>query len=298
MEWTPRKHWVFISKNVVARSGSLVKKFEFTSYICDKPRLAGWTVSEDMVTEVHYTMTSERMQTSKGTAEVLDISKTTVLKILRSVLCMFPYRYQLVQMFQTGDKQLYIDFANEFLIRYNTNNDWPLRIVCTELLNLLRSVLHMFPRRYQRVQMLYPGDKQLRIIFASEFLIRYDVDKLWPFRILWTDETHFNFDVNTKNCVYLTDMNPHTVTQVPLFDAKITMWYGITTGTVVLAPYFFDEATPTGFVICLVTASSSTNMLQNYIIPEFIQKNALNDIVWMQDGAPLYIAKSLRSILE
>ena len=39
-------------------------------------------------------------------------------------------------------------------------------------------------------------------------------------------------------------------------------------------------------------------MLQNYVIPELLQRNALNDIVWMQDGAPPHIVKSVRSVLE
>ena len=32
-------------------------------------------------------------------------------------------------------------------------------------------------------------------------------------------------------------------------------------------------------------------MLQNYEIPELLQRNALNDVFWMEDGARLHIAK-------
>ena len=63
---------------------------------------------------------------------VLDIPETTVINLLRSVFCMFSYRYQRVHMLQLGDPQLCIDFANEFLIQYDADYDWPLRILWTE----------------------------------------------------------------------------------------------------------------------------------------------------------------------
>ena len=55
-----------------------------------------------------------------------------VLKLLRSVLRRLSYRYQRVQMFQLGDPQIRINFANEFLIRYDADNDWSLRILWTD----------------------------------------------------------------------------------------------------------------------------------------------------------------------
>ncbi|GFT87652.1 uncharacterized protein TNCV_772261 [Trichonephila clavipes] len=78
--------------------------------------------------------------------------------------------------------------------------------------------------------MLEPGDPQQRLDFANEFLLRYDADNDWPLRILWTDEAHFtlNGSINTKNCVHWGETNPHAVAPVPLFDAKVTVWCGIT----------------------------------------------------------------------
>ncbi|GFV29710.1 hypothetical protein TNCV_4195821 [Trichonephila clavipes] len=35
-------------------------------------------------------------------------------------------------------------------------------------------------------------------------------------------------------------------------------------------------------------------MLKNYVLPELRRRNALNDIVWMQDGAPPHIARSVK----
>ena len=74
------------------------------------------------------------------------------------------------------------------------------------------------------------------------------------FGILWTDDAHFNLNdnVNTKNCVYRADTNPHAVASVFLFDAKVTVWCDIS-GIVLLGPRFFEKTTPKTFVTCSVT---------------------------------------------
>ena len=93
------------------------------------------------------------------------------------------------------------------------------------------------------------------------------------------------------------ETNPHAVAPVPLFDAKVTVWCDIT-ATFVLGPFFFEETTPTGPATCSVTDSRYAAMLKNNVLPELRRRNALNDIVWMQDGAPPHIAKSARKVLE
>ena len=74
-------------------------------------------------------------QTARGTARVLGIPKTTVIKLLRSILRMFLSRYQGVQMLQLGNPQLRIDFTNEFLIKYDAHNNLPLRMLSTDEAN-------------------------------------------------------------------------------------------------------------------------------------------------------------------
>ncbi|GFV34312.1 uncharacterized protein TNCV_4023271 [Trichonephila clavipes] len=39
-------------------------------------------------------------------------------------------------------------------------------------------------------------------------------------------------------------------------------------------------------------------MLKNYVLPELRRRNALNNIVWMQDGAPPHIARSVKRLLD
>ena len=84
---------------------------------------------------------------------------------------------------------------------------------------------------------------------------------------------------------------------VSLFDAKVTVWYGIT-ATFVLGPFFFEETTPTGPATCSVTGFRYATMLKNYVLPELRRRNTLNDIVWMQDGAPPHITRSIKRRLD
>ncbi|GFX58616.1 transposable element tc3 transposase [Trichonephila clavipes] len=179
-----------------------VRKFEDTGCTCNKPRSGRPTVSEDVVMEVHHTVTAGHTETARGIARVLDIPNLTVRK-------------------------------------------------------LLRSVLHMFPYRFKRVQMLEPGDPQQRLDFANEFC--YDMRR-----------------ITTGNFAY----------------------YGRTRPTFVLGPFFFEETTPTGPATCSVTGSRYAAMLKNYVLPELRRWNELNDIVWMQDGVPPHIARSVKRLLD
>ena len=58
--------------------------------------------------------------------------------------------------------------------------------------------------------------------------------------------------------------------------AKVTVWCGIRS-TVDLGFYFFEKATLAGIVTCFITASRYTAMLENYVIPNLLQRNAGND---------------------
>ena len=75
-----------------------MRKFEDTGYTYDKLRSGRPTVSEDVVMEVYHTVTAGHRETARGIVRVLDIPNTTIRKLLRSVLYMFPYRFQRVQM--------------------------------------------------------------------------------------------------------------------------------------------------------------------------------------------------------
>ena len=69
---------------------NLVKKFKETGCTCDRTRFGRPRVPFEVVTEVHNAMTISPLHTAKSVSHNLNVSKTTVLKILRSILRMFP----------------------------------------------------------------------------------------------------------------------------------------------------------------------------------------------------------------
>ena len=73
-----------------------------------------------------------RLITCRSVSRNLDAPKTTVFQTLLSVLWIFFYRFQRVQMLKSGDNQQRVDFANFFLIRYGEDSRCPLRILWTE----------------------------------------------------------------------------------------------------------------------------------------------------------------------
>ena len=110
----------------------LVRKFADTGCNCDKPPSVRPIVSEDVVVEVYHTVTVGHRETAKCIERLLHIPNTTVRKLLRSVLHMFPYWFQRDQMLEPGDPQQRLDFPNEFLLRYDADKDWPIHILWTD----------------------------------------------------------------------------------------------------------------------------------------------------------------------
>ena len=72
---------------------NLVKKFEEPGCTCDKSLSGRPRVLVEVVAEVHNTMTTGPLILQEVFPTILDVPKTTVLKILCSVLRMFPYRF-------------------------------------------------------------------------------------------------------------------------------------------------------------------------------------------------------------
>ncbi|GFV18356.1 uncharacterized protein TNCV_713271 [Trichonephila clavipes] len=118
-------------------------------------------------------------------------------------------------------------------------------------------------------------------------------DNDWQLRILWTDEAYFtlNGSINTKNCVHWERRILTCGASTPLFDAKVTVWCGIA-ATFVLGPFLTLGNDPDRPCTCSVTLSVCSHA-ENYVLPE-LRRNALNDIVWMQDGVPPHIARSVK----
>lgn len=98
-----------------------------------------------------------------------------------------------------------------------------------------------------------------------------------------------NWECKFQKLRTFSDENPYDATPTPFHEAKVTVWFNITS-TFLIGPYFFEQFTSTGMKTCSITGVRYTTMLQNYAIPELQQLNVFNDIVWIQDGVPPHIA--------
>ena len=107
----------------------LIDKFEENDCICDRPQSGRPSFPMKTVAVVHQTITTVRLARARGVSRVLHLPNSTVHKILRSVLNMFPLRFQRVHMLEERSNKLRIDFANKVLIRCDEDSSWPLSIL-------------------------------------------------------------------------------------------------------------------------------------------------------------------------
>jgi len=79
---------------------------------------------------------------------------------------------------------------------------------------------------------------------------------------------------------------------------QVTVWCGFTS-EFVIGPYFFQEVNENGELVSVtVNGGRYLDMLQNFVIPELIQRNQLQQITFMQDGAPPHFTNPVREYLE
>ncbi|GFV36460.1 transposable element tc3 transposase [Trichonephila clavipes] len=164
---------------------------------------------------------------------------------------------------------------------------------------IMRSILRYYPYKLQFVQELLPHDFETRHLFSLQFLARLEVDREWPWNILWTDKAHFHLDgsVNTHNCrIWETD-NPHSTLRVPLHSPKATVWCGFS-ASFILGPYFFEVLGAGGPVTCSITGQRYASLLRNKIIPDLQAHQCLSRIIFMQDGAPPHITRCVTDVLK
>jgi len=91
----------------------------------------------------------------------------------------------------------------------------------------------------QYVQELQNGDEEHRIRFCERMMALVDVQPIFPYQIVFTDEATFILtgEVNNQNFRFWYNENPNWVweTQHP---QKINVWCGIIDGYLI-GPFFF-----------------------------------------------------------
>jgi len=163
----------------------------------------------------------------------------------------------------------------------------------------MRKDLRMFPYRISTLHQLEPGDPDRRLHFAQEFLTRVELEEQFLDQILWSDEAHFTLSgrVNTQNCRIWAQEHPHAFVQQPLHDEKVTVWAGMTS-TFLIGPYFFQEEDDNGVLrTTTVNGHRYLIMLQEFVFPTLQALHAINDVVFMQDGATPHVTIPVKAFL-
>ena len=68
----------------------------------------------EVVAKVYNTITTDPLHAARSVYHNLDAPKTALLQILRSVLLMFPYRFQRIPVLERGDKAIACRFCEIF----------------------------------------------------------------------------------------------------------------------------------------------------------------------------------------
>ncbi|KAJ4430952.1 hypothetical protein ANN_19545 [Periplaneta americana] len=144
--------------------------------------------------------------------------------------------------------------------------------------DVLHKRLRLHAYKIQLVQKLKPNDLPARYDFASDMLLKIDIENGYLQKVVFSDESTFHVCgiVNRHNCRIWGSENPHVVRELERDSPKINVWCGLT-HEIVIGPLFFVENTMNGNVYL--------DMLQNYAIPQIPQ-----EYVFQQDGAPPHYA--------
>ena len=71
----------------------LIHKFKEIGCTCDRPRSGRPSVPVETVAEVHQTISTARLGSTRGVSHVQNLPNSTARKFLRSVLNIFPFRF-------------------------------------------------------------------------------------------------------------------------------------------------------------------------------------------------------------
>ncbi|GBN26490.1 hypothetical protein AVEN_61563-1 [Araneus ventricosus] len=103
--------------------------------------------------------------------------------------------------------------------------------------------------------------------------------------------------MNTQKSRICGTASPNVVHEQSLHPDYITAWCRFTVDFI-LGPFFFKENTPHGLQRCSITAARYCELLQQQVIPALQERECLETTVFMQDGAPPHIARSVQVLLR
>ena len=115
----------------------------------------------------------------------------------------------------------------------------------------------------------------------------------WPDllkNILWSDEAVFHIGgfVNRHNCHYWAEEDPRVTSEKNQNRPKITVWCGMTSDSIV-GPFILHDT---------MNAERYLTMLKDEVWPIISAWNNIEDLIFMQDGAPPHFAIVFREWLN
>lgn len=156
---------------------------------------------------------------------------------------------------------------------------------------------HKFhPYKMKILHELTEDDPDRRLEFCEIMSERITRNPNYLRNICFSDESTFylNGRVNTQNCRYWSDENPHVFREGHTqFPQKLNVWAGIL-GNHIIGPIFLEEN---------LNGPMYLNMLQNTITPLIDAVVAQNphefeEVIFQQDGAPPHYFRQVRNYLD
>jgi hypothetical protein len=139
-------------------------------------------------------------------------------------------------------------------------------------------------------QSLSDEDCDIRMEFGENMLAWHED---WPVlfqNILWSDEAVFYVGgfVNRHNCHYWAEEDPVVIAEKMQGRPKVTVWCGMTSDRIV-GPFILRDT---------MNAERYLAMLQDDIWPVIRAWENIEDLIFMQDGAPPHFALIVRAWLD
>lgn len=104
-------------------------KFNESGSVGDRPRPGRPKVNDNIIEEVRQAYERSPCKSVRKASSELDIPKSTMHKILRKRLFLYPYKLQMVHALRQDDRRLRVAFAEEMLRRIDDDDDY-LKRVC------------------------------------------------------------------------------------------------------------------------------------------------------------------------
>lgn len=155
---------------------------------------------------------------------------------------------------------------------------------------VLKKELNFRPWKPHYCQQLSPEDCDHRMEYGELMLGWYgDWPQLFE-NIIWSDEAIFHIGgfVNRHNCHYWAQHDPEATVEKSQSRPKVTVWCGITSNKVV-GPFILRDT---------MNSERYLAMLEDEVWPIVSTWDNINDLIWMQDGAPPHFALIVREWLD